>query len=98
MGGQTRNPYGLSKALLNAYTMLLARENPGLAINACSPGYIRTDLTGGAGGLPPEAGTRAANKLLFGKLEGNGRYYGSDGLRSPLHLQRDPGAPEYKGP
>lgn len=97
-GSSGNNPYGLSKAILNAYTMMLARENPGLAINACSPGYIKTDLTGGSGGLPPEAGTRAAHKLLFTQLEGNGRYYGSDGLRSPLHLQRDPGTPEYKGP
>lgn len=97
-GTSPGNPYGLSKAALNAYTMLLARENPGIAINACSPGYIKTDLTGGAGGLPPEAGTRAAHKLLFAKLEGNGRYYGSDGLRSPLHLARDPGTPEYTGP
>jgi len=97
-GSHAENPYGLSKAILNAYTMLLARENSGLAINACSPGYIRTDLTGGGGGLPPEAGTRAAHKLLFTELEGNGRYYGSDGLRSPLHLQRDPGTPEYSGP
>lgn len=92
------NPYGWSKAILNAYTMLLARENPGIPINGCSPGYIRTDLTGNSGGLPPEAGTRAAQKLLFAKLEGNGRYYGSDGLRSPLHLARDPGEPEYRGP
>lgn len=96
-GSSASNPYGLSKAILNAYTMLLARENPSITINACSPGYIRTDLTGGSGGLPPEEGTRAAHKLLFAKLEGNGRYYGSDGLRSPLHLQRDPGSPEYTG-
>lgn len=96
--GNAGNPYGFSKAILNAYNMLLARENPSIVINACSPGYIKTDLTGGGGGLPPEAGTRAAHKLLFDRLEGNGRYYGSDGLRSPLHLQRDPGAPEYRGP
>lgn len=95
--GNTSNSYGLSKAILNAYTMLLARENPSIPINACSPGYIRTDLTGNSGGLPPEAGTRAAHKLLFAQLEGNGRYYGSDGLRSPLHLARDPGTPEYTG-
>eukprot|EP00931_Biecheleriopsis_adriatica_P105973 TRINITY_DN8048_c0_g2_i1.p1 TRINITY_DN8048_c0_g2~~TRINITY_DN8048_c0_g2_i1.p1 ORF type:complete len:314 (+),score=28.65 TRINITY_DN8048_c0_g2_i1:54-944(+) len=96
-GSGVSSAYGWSKAILNSYTMLLARENPGIAINACSPGYIRTDLTGGSGGLPPEAGTRAAHKLLFVKLEGNGRYYGSDGLRSPLHMKRDPGEPEYMG-
>merc|ERR1712039_370011 len=59
------NPYGLSKAILNAYTMLLARENPAMAINACSPGYIDTDFGGSrtGGGQPPEVGTRAAHKL-----------------------------------
>ena len=38
-------PYGLSKACLNSYTMLLAREHPKLRINACTPGFIETDLT-----------------------------------------------------
>lgn len=37
-GSSASNPYGLSKATLNAYTMLLARENPSISINACSPG------------------------------------------------------------
>jgi len=39
--------YGLSKALLNSYTMLLARENPNLTVNSCSPGMIATDIFGG---------------------------------------------------
>ena len=43
MGG-----YGLSKACLTAYTMLLAKEHPNLAINCCSPGYIITGMTAGA--------------------------------------------------
>src|SRR5690606_15760186 len=36
--------YGLSKACANSYTMLLARQQPGLRINACTPGFIETDL------------------------------------------------------
>ena len=43
MGG-----YGLSKALLNAYTQMLAREHPALKINACSPGFVATDIFGSA--------------------------------------------------
>jgi carbonyl reductase 1 len=39
--------YGLSKALLNSYTMLVARENPTLKVNSCSPGMIATDIFGG---------------------------------------------------
>jgi NAD(P)-dependent dehydrogenase (short-subunit alcohol dehydrogenase family) len=102
------NPYGLSKACANSYTMLLAREHPGLRINACTPGFIETDMTrkyalsqGKApaelGMKPPSAGARAAMFLLFGEPEGNGRYYGSDGQRSPLDRYRAPGDPPFTG-
>ena len=50
------------------------------------------------GALPPDAGTLAPLFLLFGEPEGNGRYYGSDGLRSPLDIHRAPGTPPYEGP
>ena len=30
-------------------------------------------------------------------IVGNGWYYGSDGIRSPLHYMRNPGEPEYDG-
>lgn len=101
-------PYGFSKACLNSYTMLFAREHPMLRVNACTPGFIETDLTrryaqtqGKApaelGMKPPSAGARAAMFLLFGEPEGNGRYYGSDALRSPLDRYRSPGDPPYVG-
>jgi NAD(P)-dependent dehydrogenase (short-subunit alcohol dehydrogenase family) len=101
-------PYGLSKALLHSYTMLLARTHPRLRIHACSPGFIETDLTrkyaevmGKApaelGMKPPSAGARAPIFLLFGDPEGNGRYFGSDALRSPLDRYRSPGDPPYTG-
>jgi NAD(P)-dependent dehydrogenase (short-subunit alcohol dehydrogenase family) len=102
------SPYGFSKACANLYTMIVAREHPQLSVNACTPGYIATDLTlpiararGKApaelGMKPPEEGTRSAIHLLFGELEGNGRYYGSDAKRSPLDRYRSPGDPEYAG-
>lgn len=43
--------YGLSKALLNVYTRAHALASPGLVINACSPGFIATDLTIGTSRL-----------------------------------------------
>jgi NAD(P)-dependent dehydrogenase (short-subunit alcohol dehydrogenase family) len=103
------SPYGLSKACTNTYTLMLARQHPQLRINACTPGYIATDLTL-PGGVPagktaaelgmktPAEGARAPMHLLFGELQGNGRYYGSDAKRSPLDRYREPGTPELTGP
>lgn len=102
------SPYGLSKALANTYTLVLAREHPNLRINACTPGFIATDMTrhyaesqGKApeelGMKPPSAGARPAMHLLFADLDGSGRYYGSDAKRSPLDRYRSPGDPPYTG-
>ncbi len=102
------NSYGLSKACANTYTLLLARENPTLRINACTPGFIETDMTrpyaeseGKApsemGMKSPAEGTRSALFLLFGEPDGNGHYYGSDAKRSPLDRYRAPGTTPYTG-
>lgn len=102
------NPYGLSKACANTLTLILAREHPQLHVNACTPGFIETDLTRPylsseqktaeeLGMKPPSEGTRAALFLLFGELRGNGRYYGSDAERSPLNRYRAPGSPPFTG-
>jgi NAD(P)-dependent dehydrogenase (short-subunit alcohol dehydrogenase family) len=101
-------PYGLSKACANALTLILAREHPNLRVNACTPGFIETDLTKPyvdsakksakeLGMKPPAEGARAPMHLLWGELEGNGRYYGSDAKRSPLDRYREPGSPPYDG-
>lgn len=100
--------YGLSKACANAYTQILAREHPELLVNACTPGFIETDMTrhyaesqgkspADMGMKPPSAGTIAPMFLLFGDPGGSGRYYGSDAKRSPLHRYRAPGAPPFTG-
>lgn len=90
--------YGLSKALLHSYTMLLAKEQPHLKINALSPGFIETSMTKGWGATKqPEEGTVSIMHCLFGELEGNGLYYGSDAVRSPLYVMRNPGEPAYTG-
>jgi len=93
MGG-----YGLSKALLANYTSALAKQNPSIKISCCSPGFIDTSMTRGYGASKTaEEGTVAIKKLLFGDVAGNGWYYGSDGVRSPLHFMRNPGEPAYDG-
>lgn len=94
--------YGVSKALLNAYTVLHAAEQPDLIINSCSPGYILTDLTRGMGATnPPEKGAKAPVHLMMSDemtTLPTGRYYGSDAVRSPLGFYRGPGEPPYEGP
>ncbi len=102
------SPYGLSKACANAYTVYLAREHPQLVINACTPGFIATDMTRqyeeGRGKRPEELGMKTPREgatsavfLLFGAPEGSGHYYGSDAKRSPLDRYRAPGTPPYTG-
>lgn len=106
--GLGSSAYGLSKACANSFTLLLARENPRLSINACTPGFIATDMgrryAEAQGKTPaelgmktPAEGTRAPLHLLFGTLAGSGNYYGSDAKRSPLDRYRAPGSPEYTG-
>lgn len=94
----TNGGYGLSKALLSLYTMLCAREVPDILFSCVSPGWIRTKLVGHDGpSKGPEEGTTSIRHALFAPLEGNGWYYGSDCLRSPLHFMRNPGEPPYDG-
>lgn len=101
--------YGLSKACLNAYTTALAQQQPEMTINACSPGFIETDLTrrvaDNMGKSPAEIGclpvARATVSPLYLLLDegvpGSGWYFGSDAKRSPPHVYRSPGSAEYDG-
>ena len=108
--GLLLSAYGFSKACLNSLTMFQAASRPDLIINACTPGFIATDLTremvgrrGGtpeaAGALSVEKGTISTWRLLFGDLPAGmtGKYFGSDGLRSPMDKYRKPTDPEYTG-
>jgi len=97
------NAYGLSKAFVNAYTALYAKEQyPDLIVNSCTPGFILTDMTRGLTATnPPEAGAKTPMHLLLSSDFDNlptGRYYGSDGKRSPIDRYREPGSPPYDGP
>ena len=63
--------YGLSKAAVNAYTKLAARTYPALRVNACSPGFCRTEIAGPSADYSerepkaPALGADVVVKLLF---------------------------------
>lgn len=89
--------YGLSKASCSALTLIQAKAYAPIKVVALSPGFIDTAMTKGFGAkLSPEEGCRSALKCLFEDIT-SGFYYGSDGLRSPFTMTRDPGTPEYQG-
>lgn len=91
------NGYGISKAALSALTVLQARKYPKLKVVALTPGFIDTPMTKGFGAkLTAEQGCVSLLKCLFEDVV-SGYYYGSDGLRSPFTVTRDPGMPEYQG-
>jgi len=52
--------YGLSKLAVIAATKVWARENPDIAINACCPGYCKTDMTSQNGVRDPADGAKNA--------------------------------------
>lgn len=107
-GLATGYDYGLSKACANLLTLIAAKANPERCINACTPGYIDTDLTremlGGSsrtaaelGMKLPADGARVIMHLLFNAQKTSGFYYGSDAQRSPMDRYRSPGSPPYTG-
>jgi carbonyl reductase 1 len=84
-----RRPYAVSKALLNALTGILARENPEVLVNACCPGWIDTDMGGivsARGTRPPktpEEGAVVPLHLALGDVEGvTGRYWANESVRA----------------
>jgi len=101
--------YNMSKAAENALTLVHARENPRLSVNAVTPGFIDTDLTAPMrGGKPaadfgmkqPDDGAVPVVHVLMSDevaAQQAGRYYGSDCKRSPMGFYRSPGDPEYDG-
>eukprot|EP00290_Baffinella_frigidus_P005521 CAMPEP_0180134640 /NCGR_PEP_ID=MMETSP0986-20121125/10287_1 /TAXON_ID=697907 /ORGANISM="non described non described, Strain CCMP2293" /LENGTH=300 /DNA_ID=CAMNT_0022075049 /DNA_START=45 /DNA_END=947 /DNA_ORIENTATION=+ len=101
--------YGMSKAIMNSYTIALARENPHLLINACSPGFVETNLTmpffkdqgktpKDMGAISPEESAKVFDYLMLSEAcTSTGWYYGSDAKRSPMHKYRKPGDAEFDG-
>ncbi|MCJ1410277.1 hypothetical protein MMC19_004362 [Ptychographa xylographoides] len=81
--GWPRMAYKVSKSAQNAFTAVLARENPGLIVNACCPGWVATDMGAMVGRPPktPEEGARIPYRLAFKDIDGvTGRYWGNDSI------------------
>ncbi|PRQ17764.1 putative oxidoreductase [Rosa chinensis] len=57
--------YIVSKAALNAYTRVVAKKYPHIAINAVSPGYTKTDLNNNTGILTVEEAALGPVKLAL---------------------------------
>jgi (+)-neomenthol dehydrogenase len=57
--------YSVSKVALNAYTRVLAKKYPNIAINAVSPGFVKTDLNRNTGVLTVEEGAKGPVMLAL---------------------------------
>ncbi|KAG5563164.1 hypothetical protein RHGRI_005800 [Rhododendron griersonianum] len=70
--------YIVSKAALNGYTRVLAKNYPNIAINAVSPGYVKTDLNHNNGILTVEQGAKGpvmlalVDDVVIGDQKGKG--------------------------
>ncbi|KAK5954190.1 hypothetical protein OHC33_004763 [Knufia fluminis] len=76
--------YSVSKACVNSFTGILAKQNPNLTINCCCPGWVDTGMGNMIGKPPkkPEEGARIPVKLAVGDVQGvSGRYWGNDSIR-----------------
>ncbi|XP_012574180.1 (+)-neomenthol dehydrogenase-like [Cicer arietinum] len=61
----TLGAYIMSKAAMNAYTRIFAKNFPTLCINCVCPGYIATDITANTGILTVEEGAASVVKLAL---------------------------------
>nr|XP_043613656.1 (+)-neomenthol dehydrogenase-like [Erigeron canadensis] len=57
--------YMVSKAIVNAYTRILANKYQSLCINAFNPGFTKTDMTRHKGMYTVEEGARGAVRLAL---------------------------------
>ncbi|OVA14095.1 Short-chain dehydrogenase/reductase SDR [Macleaya cordata] len=57
--------YTLSKAVLNAYTRILAKKFPTFRVNCVCPGYVKTDITYNTGVLTVEEGAKSPVRLAL---------------------------------
>jgi carbonyl reductase 1 len=73
--GWTVSNYGLSKLALIAFTKVLAREYPGIRVNACCPGFCNTDMTGGSGFRDAADGAKNAVIPAIRENPGSGQLF-----------------------
>jgi NAD(P)-dependent dehydrogenase (short-subunit alcohol dehydrogenase family) len=74
--------YNASKAALNMLTIQLAAElrDTQIAVNSVSPGFVKTDLTGGNGNITPaEAAVVPVRYALLGEDAPTGKFFNATG-------------------
>ncbi|XP_076887432.1 short-chain dehydrogenase/reductase 1-like [Bidens hawaiensis] len=72
----TISSYIVSKAIINAYTQILAKKYPSFHINAVNPGFTKTDMTFNKGTYTVEEGARGPVWLALVPDEGpTGRFF-----------------------
>ncbi|GFP93032.1 (+)-neomenthol dehydrogenase [Phtheirospermum japonicum] len=57
--------YIVSKAVMNAYTRILAKKHPGFRINCVCPGFVKTDINYHTGLLTVEEGAESPVRLAL---------------------------------
>ena len=83
--GSGARSYKVSKALINALTIVLARQHPDVLVNCCCPGWCDTDMGNTAKGKPPKTsdqGARIPTRLAIGDLGPDGNDDGGLGKES----------------
>ncbi|KAK3700550.1 hypothetical protein LTR37_015878 [Vermiconidia calcicola] len=77
--------YSFSKACVNAFTRILAKDNPDVLVNCCCPGWVRTDM-GQLIGKPPktvEDGAKIPVRLAMADIgDVSGEYWANGSVRS----------------
>lgn len=63
--GWPRSAYQLSKAAMNAYTRILAKQYTSICVNSVSPGFVKTDINGGLASLTAAEGAEFAVRLAL---------------------------------
>jgi len=76
--GWPTHAYGISKVFMSALTMVYASEHKGLLVNACSPGWVKTDLAPDGPGTA-EQGAVCPTYVALGDIGGvTGKYFDKD--------------------
>ncbi|XP_045800285.1 (+)-neomenthol dehydrogenase-like isoform X1 [Trifolium pratense] len=80
---KTFSAYIISKAAMNAYTRILAKNFPTLCINSVCPGYVVTDITANTGLLTVEEGASSVVRLaLLRNSSPSGLFFYRSGVSS----------------
>lgn len=71
--------YGITKAFVNAYSMILHRDlrslNKNIRVNAVHPGWVKTTLGGSQAPLTPQQGAEISLSLLLEHPDLSGKYW-----------------------